>query len=129
MLAPRITLVTPGCMAGLPPDSDTIKGWPADKARTSFSTPSVVIARQTMAMRSSVGVEFQIMMPVVNAPFRLYWAYNPQYVREFIVPPVVADRSMFPNETSYIRSISQVGQAYPFYEKNRLWRFTISRTF
>ena len=89
----------------------------------------VVIARQTMAMRSSVGVEFQIMMPVVNAPFRLYWAYNPQYVREFIVPPVVADRSMFPNETSYIRSISQVGQAYPFYEKNRLWRFTISRTF
>ncbi len=89
----------------------------------------VVIARQTMAMRSSVGVEFQIMMPVVNAPFRLYWAYNPQYVREFIVPPVVADRSMFPNERSYINSISQVGQAYPFYERNRLWRFTISRTF
>ena len=82
-----------------------------------------------MKMRSSTGIEFQIMMPVVNAPFRLYWAYNPQYVREFIIPPVVADRSNFPNPASYLRSIAQVGQAYPFYERNRLWRFTISRTF
>ncbi len=32
----------------------------------------------TQQMRSSTGVELQVMMPVVNAPFRLYWAYNPQ---------------------------------------------------
>ena len=89
----------------------------------------VVIAEQTMRMRSSVGIEFQIMMPVVNAPFRLYWAYNPQYVQEFIVPPVVADRSNFPNNRTYVNSVNQIGQAYPFYERNRLWRFTISRTF
>ncbi len=89
----------------------------------------VVIAEQTMKMRSSVGIEFQIMMPVVNAPFRLYWAYNPQYVREYIIPPIVADRSNFPNQTTYLNSIAQIGQAYPFYERNKLWRFTISRTF
>ena len=89
----------------------------------------VVIAEQTMKMRSSVGIEFQIMMPVVNAPFRLYWAYNPQYVREYVIPPIVADRSNFPNQATYLNSIAQIGQAYPFYERNRLWRFTISRTF
>ncbi|MBM3793753.1 MAG: outer membrane protein assembly factor BamA [Acidobacteria bacterium] len=89
----------------------------------------VVIDKLTQQMRSSVGVEFQIMMPVVNAPFRLYWAYNPQYLQKFLVPPIVADRSMFPNEASYQNSIASVGQAYPFFERNRLWRFTISRTF
>jgi outer membrane protein insertion porin family len=88
-----------------------------------------VLAKVTQNMRSSMGVEFQIMMPVVNAPFRLYWAYNPQIVREFLVPPVVADRSLFPNQQTFVNSIASIGQAYPFYERRRLWRFTISRTF
>ncbi|MFN7926097.1 MAG: outer membrane protein assembly factor BamA [Bryobacteraceae bacterium] len=89
----------------------------------------VVISPNTQNMRSSMGVEFQIMMPVVNAPFRLYWAYNPQIVRDVIIPPIVVDQSYFPNAASFARSLSSVGQAYPFYERRRLWRFTISRTF
>jgi outer membrane protein insertion porin family len=89
----------------------------------------VVIAPATQRLRTSTGVEFQIMMPVVNAPFRLYWAFNPTIVREFLVPPIVADRSMFPNEATFLNSVAQVGQPYPFYEKRKLWRFTISRTF
>ncbi len=88
-----------------------------------------VLAKATQQMRSSAGVEFQIMMPVVNAPFRLYWAYNPQILQEFLLPPVVADRSLFPNNQTFINSIAQIGQAYPFYERRKLWRFTISRTF
>ena len=27
--------------------------------------------------RMSTGLELQVMMPVINAPFRVYWAYNP----------------------------------------------------
>ncbi|MEZ5393606.1 MAG: outer membrane protein assembly factor BamA [Bryobacterales bacterium] len=37
----------------------------------------------TEKMRSSTGLELQVMMPVVNAPFRFYWAYNPLHVRRF----------------------------------------------
>ena len=68
-------------------------------------------------------------MPVVNAPFRLYWAYNPNILREYLVPPIVADRSYFPNNATFLESISRVGQAYPFFERRKTFRFTISRTF
>ena len=88
-----------------------------------------VIAEETMKWRTSTGIEFQIMMPVVNAPFRLYWAYNPTILREFLLPPIVADRSYFPNEATFRRSVALYGQAYPYYEKQSMWRFTISRTF
>jgi outer membrane protein insertion porin family len=71
----------------------------------------------------------QIMMPVVNAPFRLYWAYNPTIVQEFLIPPVVADPSLFPNQASYTSALQSICQPYPFYERRRLFRFTISRTF
>ena len=49
-------------------------------------------------IRASTGIELQVMLPVVNAPFRLYWAYNPSIVREYLQPPIVADRSAFPNQ-------------------------------
>lgn len=88
-----------------------------------------VISKSTQAMRSSTGLELQIMMPVVNAPFRLYWAYNPTILREFLVPPIVADRSYFPNNATFLNSVAQFGQAYPFFERRRIFRFTISRTF
>jgi outer membrane protein insertion porin family len=87
------------------------------------------IAPGTQIMRSSTGLELQVMMPVVNAPFRLYWAYNPTRVQQFLQPPIVADRSSFPNEATFINAISQFGQAAPFFEKRSTFRFSIGRTF
>jgi outer membrane protein insertion porin family len=77
----------------------------------------------------SSGVEFQVMLPVVNAPFRLYWAYNPSRVTTFLQPPIVADRSAFPNQNTFINSVTQFGVGYPFVEKKSTFRFTIGRTF
>ncbi|MBK5295202.1 MAG: outer membrane protein assembly factor BamA [Acidobacteriia bacterium] len=88
-----------------------------------------VVATATQKMRSSTGLELQIMMPVVNAPFRLYWAYNPTILEEFLIPPVVADRSYFSNQATFINSIALHGQAFPYFEKRKTFRFTISRTF
>jgi len=88
-----------------------------------------LIAPGTQKMRSSTGLELQIMMPVVNAPFRLYWAYNPQILESFLIPPVVTDRSYFPNQASFLQSVTLFGQALPFFEKRKTFRFTISRTF
>jgi outer membrane protein insertion porin family len=68
-------------------------------------------------------------MPVVNAPFRIYWAYNPLRVGENIMPPVVADRSYFANSATFANALAQFGQAVPFYESASTFRFTIGRTF
>ena len=65
------------------------------------------IAPHTQVPRVSTGLELQVLMPVVNAPFRLYFAYNPSYVNTVLTPPVVADRSFFPNNATYQEALSE----------------------
>ena len=88
-----------------------------------------MVAAGTQKIRTSTGLEFQVLMPVVNAPFRVYFAYNPTTVREYLTPPIAADRSYFPNAATYNAAISTIGFAQPFFEKRTLFRFTIGRTF
>ena len=90
----------------------------------------VLIAPGTQKIRTSTGLELQVMLPVVNAPFRVYFAYNPTNVREYLQPPIVADRSLFPNNATYQNAIATFNQAYyPFFEQNTTFRFTVGRTF
>ena len=89
----------------------------------------IQVISETEKMRASTGVELQVMMPVVQAPFRFYWAYNPLRVQTFLRPPIVADRSFFPNQTSFARAVAPFGRALPFFEKQKTFRFTVSRTF
>ena len=83
----------------------------------------------TQRPRMSTGLELQVLLPVVQAPFRVYWAYNPLLVREYLQPPIVADRSVFPNETTFLNAVASFGNAYPFLEQHDMFRFTIGRTF
>ncbi len=84
----------------------------------------------TQAPRMSNGLELQVLLPVVQAPFRVYWAYNPLLVREYLQPPIVADRSIFPNQATFLGSyVASYGNAYPFLEQHSMFRFTIGRTF
>ncbi len=90
------------------------------------------IAPGTQKIRTSTGLELQVLLPVVNAPFRIYWAYNPTIVRQYLQPPIVADRSLFPNQATFNNAL--VNQQYgmtpvPFIEQRRTFRFTIGRTF
>ena len=89
----------------------------------------VILAPGTQNIRASTGIEIQVLLPVVQAPFRVYWAYNPLRVDTNLQPPIVADRSYFPNNATFINSLASFGQAYPFYEKASTFRFTIGRTF
>ncbi len=89
----------------------------------------VQIAPGTQKPRASTGLELQVLLPVVNAPFRVYWAYNPSIVREYLQPPIVADRSMYPNAATFVNSVATFGQAYPFLERRTMFRFTVGRTF
>jgi outer membrane protein insertion porin family len=87
------------------------------------------IAPGTQKIRASTGLELQVLMPVVNAPFRLYWAYNPSLFRGYLYPPIVADRSDFPNSATYVRALSAIGQPLPLFERHSTFRFSIGRTF
>jgi outer membrane protein insertion porin family len=87
------------------------------------------IAPGTQSPRMSTGLELQVLLPVVNAPFRVYWAYNPLLVREYLQPPIVADRSYFPNNASFLNAVASYGTATPFFEQHSTFRFTIGRTF
>ena len=92
-------------------------------------TGKVLLAPGTQNIRMSTGLEIQVVLPVVQAPFRVYWAYNPLRVDENLQPPVVADRSYFPNNATFLNSLATFGQAYPFFERASTFRFTIGRTF
>src|SRR5256885_14316501 len=49
-------------------------------------TNRLPIARGTnFRLRGSTGVEFSVQLPIVQAPFRLYYAYNVHRLREEIV--------------------------------------------
>jgi outer membrane protein insertion porin family len=87
------------------------------------------IAPHTQVPRVSTGLELQVLMPVVNAPFRLYWAYNPSIVNTVLQAPVVADRSFFPNDATYQNALQYLGQAQSFHERHSIFRFSIGRTF
>src|SRR5258705_501477 len=87
-------------------------------AETTFPDASfsgkALIAPGTQGPRMSTGLELQVLMPVVNAPFRLYWAYNPVRADTILQTPIVADRSVFPNNATFLNSIAQFGVAQPF---------------
>jgi outer membrane protein insertion porin family len=87
------------------------------------------IAPGTQKIRASTGLELQVLMPVVNAPFRVYWAYNPARFGGNLQPPIAADRSYFPNNATFLNAIASVGQPIPFFEKHSVFRFTVGRTF
>jgi outer membrane protein insertion porin family len=88
-----------------------------------------LVAAGTQKVRSSTGLEIQVLMPVVNAPFRVYWAYNPWIVQQYLQPPIVVDRSYFPNQATFLNAIAQFGQQSPFFEQRSTFRFTVGRTF
>jgi outer membrane protein insertion porin family len=89
----------------------------------------VVVAPGTQRPVMSTGLELQVLLPVVQAPFRVYWAYNPLTVREYLQPPIVADRSTFPNAATFTSAVAQFGQQYPYFQRRDLFRFTVGRTF
>jgi outer membrane protein insertion porin family len=92
----------------------------------------VIIAPNTQKPRISTGLELQVLMPVVNAPFRLYYAYNLSYLNTNIVPPVafrIDDPFFAANETTLRIAAATLGQPVPWNERHGLFRFSVGRTF
>jgi outer membrane protein insertion porin family len=83
--------------------------------------------------RMSTGVELQVIMPVVNAPFRIYWAYNPLRLDRLTESPQQITREMFPaggaGDFTFQQAISTFGAGVRMREPRKTFRFTVSTTF
>ena len=52
--------------------------------------------------RMSTGLELQVMLPVINAPFRIYYAYNAMRLNSTASAPIAITRQMFPAPVSCV---------------------------
>jgi outer membrane protein insertion porin family len=87
--------------------------------------------------RMSNGAELQVILPIVNAPFRLYYAYNPLRLYETLPQKLATDaatfRSFFPDSGAglytYQLANQLYGADYQLREPRKTFRLTVSTTF
>jgi outer membrane protein insertion porin family len=92
--------------------------------------------------RMSTGLELQMFLPVVNAPFRIYWAYNPLRLDSPANPPIPITAAMFPSSCgaggchltgagAYTYGLAKETYAPSFLlrEPRKTFRFTVATTF
>jgi outer membrane protein insertion porin family len=93
--------------------------------------------------RMSTGLELQTMLPVVNAPFRIYFAYNALRLDSSAAPPIQITRDMFPcpvagvqgcsdkaaGDYTYNLTRSTLGSRYTLLEPRKTFRFSVATTF
>jgi outer membrane protein insertion porin family len=83
--------------------------------------------------RASTGIELQVFLPVVNAPFRIYWAYNPVRLNDLARSPVPVTRDMFPagaaGDYTFKLATDTFSPQYRLREPRKTFRFTVGTTF
>ena len=83
--------------------------------------------------RMSTGLELQMFLPVINAPFRIYWAYNPLRLDNPANPPIPITRSMFPataaGDYTYHLAVNTYAPSFLLREPRKTFRFTVATTF
>ena len=98
-----------------------------------FGKELKIVSASNWLPRVSTGLELQVIMPVVNAPFRIYWAINPLRLDTFSSTPNAITRSMFPpggaGDFSFRQAISQFSPDWSLREPKKTFRFTVSTTF
>jgi outer membrane protein insertion porin family len=83
--------------------------------------------------RMSAGLELQVLLPIVNAPFRIYWAYNPMRLDTISGGPVPITRAMFPagaaGDYTYQNAVATYSPHFLLREPLKTFRFTVGTTF
>jgi outer membrane protein insertion porin family len=93
--------------------------------------------------RMSTGLELQMFLPVINAPFRIYWAYNPLRLDSLANPPIPITPGMFPQTCNpktgcqltaagaYTYNLARITYSPSFLlrEPRKTFRFTVATTF
>lgn len=83
--------------------------------------------------RLSTGLSLQVMLPIVQQPFQIYYAYNPLRLDTLVNSPSPIVRSMFPpgaaGDFTFQQTLSSVAPNFRLQEPKKTFRFTISTTF
>ena len=104
------------------------------------------VAGTNIVPRMSLGGEFSIIMPIVNAPFRIYYAYNPlrlyerPYCNDVALGAKVQScsaelitRDLFPpggaGDYTYAEALAGYGAQNLFREPRKTFRLSVSTTF
>ncbi len=106
-----------------------------------------VLGQTNWRPRASTGLELQMFLPVVNAPFRIYWAYNPLRLNEQANPPIPITTAMFPQAQcppgtpagtvcntaagayTYHEAVNTYSPSFQLREPRKTFRFTVATTF
>jgi outer membrane protein insertion porin family len=106
-----------------------------------------VLGQTDWRPRASTGLELQVFLPVVNAPFRIYWAYNPLRLDEQANPPIPITTAMFPHAQcpagtpagticntaagayTYHLAVNTYAPSFQLREPRKTFRFTVATTF
>ena len=103
-----------------------------------------VLSATNWKPRVSTGLELQMFLPVINAPFRIYWAYNPVRLDTPANPPIPITPQMFPGSVNpvtgqwemtaagaYTYKLAKETYAPSFLlrEPRKTFRFTVATTF
>jgi outer membrane protein insertion porin family len=100
---------------------------------TPFQRNLQIVPGTNYQPRMSTGLELQVIMPIVNAPFRIYYAWNPLRLNETTTVPSDITRDMFPpndaGQITYQRVLASYAPTYILREPSHTFRFTVSTTF
>ena len=113
----------------LPNIGDLLKG--------TISREVPLVAGTNFFPRMSTGLELQVFLPVVNAPFRIYYAYNPLRLDDKAQSPQVLNsadfRSLFPagaaGDSNAQAALALYGSKFILREPRKTFRFTVATTF
>jgi outer membrane protein insertion porin family len=79
--------------------------------------------------RASTGLELQVVLPIVNAPFRVFYGYNFLRLNDIVTPPRdLPPLSMFPNQATY-NDVLQFFKPFPLRDRRARLGFTVARQF
>ncbi len=92
-----------------------------------------IVGRTNWIPRMSSGLELQVFLPVINAPFRVYWAYNPLRLDTVTRGPVPITRDMFPEgaagDFTYEQAVRSLSPRFQLREPRKTFRFSVATTF
>jgi outer membrane protein insertion porin family len=98
-----------------------------------FSSALPVVPGTNFVPRMSTGLELQVLLPIVQQPFRIYYAYNPLTLNTTVISPSPITRAMFPpggaGNFSFAQAVSTLSPNFRLQEPKHTFRFTISTTF
>jgi outer membrane protein insertion porin family len=108
-----------------------------------FPNPLSIVPGTNFVPRMSNGAELQVILPIVNAPFRIFYAYNSLRLFEDIPQKLAVPNSgpdnvnvfkgYFPNSGaglfSYQQALQLYGADYILREPRKTFRLTVSTTF